>query len=339
MRRYLFTLLMIFVAQGMMAQTTIVCNAEGELSSYLEEKAYNKTSIVISGPLNAEDIKAINNYPKIQYLNLREAKLSTIPEYAWRDLLALKQVSLPQEIDTLNLNAFSYQQEQIYLILTGDFPFLQNQPTDTLGIPLSSFPEFVVEDSNTKLSYLDFIHEIGIYSADRNILYQSFVPYGDDVEEVMPYAYLNVSAGDHVCIGFGERLKRIANNAFAGFEYKGALIDGFGGPTGLEVHFAGNIPPEKFGKGNLNIGYTYPWSYDYNPMRVVVPDKETYINADSSWGDLWLINESDWNGSGIKNLSRNDKTSSPYYDLMGVPVAQPTRGIYIKEGKKVVIGK
>ena len=74
-------------------------------------------------------------------------------------------------------------------------------------------------------------------------------------------------------------------------------------------------------------------------MRVVVPDKETYINADSSWGDLWLINESDWNGSGIKNLSRNDKTSSPYYDLMGLPVAQPTRGIYIKEGKKVVIGK
>ena len=32
-------------------------------------------------------------------------------------------------------------------------------------------------------------------------------------------------------------------------------------------------------------------------------------------------------------------TASPYYDLMGRPVAHPTRGIYIKEGKKVVIGK
>ena len=30
---------------------------------------------------------------------------------------------------------------------------------------------------------------------------------------------------------------------------------------------------------------------------------------------------------------------TPYYDLMGLPVAHPTRGIYIKEGKKVVIGK
>ena len=29
----------------------------------------------------------------------------------------------------------------------------------------------------------------------------------------------------------------------------------------------------------------------------------------------------------------------PYYDLMGRPVANPTRGIYIKDGKKVIIGQ
>ena len=29
----------------------------------------------------------------------------------------------------------------------------------------------------------------------------------------------------------------------------------------------------------------------------------------------------------------------PYYDLMGRPVANPTRGIYIKDGRKVVIGQ
>ena len=32
-------------------------------------------------------------------------------------------------------------------------------------------------------------------------------------------------------------------------------------------------------------------------------------------------------------------TASPYYDLMGRPVAHPTRGIYIKDGRKVVIGE
>jgi hypothetical protein len=29
----------------------------------------------------------------------------------------------------------------------------------------------------------------------------------------------------------------------------------------------------------------------------------------------------------------------PLYDLQGRPVAAPTRGIYIKDGKKVIIGQ
>ena len=33
----------------------------------------------------------------------------------------------------------------------------------------------------------------------------------------------------------------------------------------------------------------------------------------------------------------NDKGDTPYYDLLGRPVAHPTRGIYIKDGKKVAI--
>ena len=28
---------------------------------------------------------------------------------------------------------------------------------------------------------------------------------------------------------------------------------------------------------------------------------------------------------------------TPYYDLMGRPVAHPTRGIYIKDGKKIAV--
>ena len=38
----------------------------------------------------------------------------------------------------------------------------------------------------------------------------------------------------------------------------------------------------------------------------------------------------------IKNVE-NKKQSKAYYDLQGRPVAHPTRGIYIKDGKKVVI--
>ena len=39
----------------------------------------------------------------------------------------------------------------------------------------------------------------------------------------------------------------------------------------------------------------------------------------------------------INNVSSN--VSSPYYDLQGRPVVNPTRGIYIKDGKKVIIGQ
>ena len=35
---------------------------------------------------------------------------------------------------------------------------------------------------------------------------------------------------------------------------------------------------------------------------------------------------------------QTDAITSPYYDLMGRPVTHPTRGIYIKDGRKVMIG-
>ena len=41
------------------------------------------------------------------------------------------------------------------------------------------------------------------------------------------------------------------------------------------------------------------------------------------------------NGTHINNVS--SKVLTPYYDLQGRPVAAPMRGIYIKDGKKVVI--
>ena len=37
----------------------------------------------------------------------------------------------------------------------------------------------------------------------------------------------------------------------------------------------------------------------------------------------------------INNVSSN--VSTPYYDFMGRPVANPTRGIYIKDGKKIAV--
>ena len=70
MKRNLFTLLMMLAVQGIIARTTvIVCNAEGELPNLLSEKVQETTELVIRGSISAEDIKAVNNYPKIKSLN------------------------------------------------------------------------------------------------------------------------------------------------------------------------------------------------------------------------------------------------------------------------------
>lgn len=38
-------------------------------------------------------------------------------------------------------------------------------------------------------------------------------------------------------------------------------------------------------------------------------------------------------------MKNEEMITTPYYDLQGRPVESPTRGIYIKDGKKVIIGQ
>ena len=340
MKRFLFTLLFLLGVRCMMAYV-IVCTAEGELPQLLEREAPHYNSLYISGPLSAEDVKAINKYTHLQALYFGGAQLSTIPEYAWVDLKELRLVELPIDIDTLNLNAFSYQTD-LRIGLPGNFPYLQNHPKDGEVIPIGMFPNFITDPDNTRLTYHeDDTFGQTILSADEKILYKSVGGcWSRDVEIVMPYAYADIYDAGYVEIYFDRCLKRIANNAFAGFHYYGGLAYWESRyKSGFEIHFTGETPPEKFGSGNLNIGYWYPEGYDFYQMMIVVPNKENYINADSSWGDLWIISESDWVngnfGNGIENTNIEEQAS--YYDLMGRPVNHPTRGIYIKDGRKVVI--
>ena len=41
--------------------------------------------------------------------------------------------------------------------------------------------------------------------------------------------------------------------------------------------------------------------------------------------------------TGISNVGVNEDNSGDYYTLQGVKVAQPQKGIYIQNGKKVII--
>ena len=78
MKRNLLLLLVLCMVHNIMGQTVIVCNTEGELPKLLSEKAQEATELVIRGAVSAEDIRAINNYPKIKSLDLTGARLSVI---------------------------------------------------------------------------------------------------------------------------------------------------------------------------------------------------------------------------------------------------------------------
>ena len=108
--------------QGMMAQTVIVCNAEGELPQLLSEKVHGATELEIHGPISKEDVRAINKYPQVRVLDFTEADLSVIPDAAWDNLSLLQYVYLPKGIDTLYLNAISCEVDEVDIILPGKFP-------------------------------------------------------------------------------------------------------------------------------------------------------------------------------------------------------------------------
>ena len=338
MKRNLLTLLMMLALQSIMAQTTIVCNAEGELPQLLSEKAQGVTQLAINGAVSAEDIRAINNYPKIELLDLTGARLPVIPEKAWTNLHSLEELYLPKEIDTLSLDAISCSTYGVNIYLPGKFPYLKNYPK-----VIESAPDYYFS-----LTYDNdvLVHDksLGILSKDRKILYKvtelgMMDPTRFSVEKVCSFAFAHVMVGNGGFMEFSSELKEISNSAFVGMMITSAMRGELSNKH-FCVCFESSLPPKKTGEGNLNIGI---FDYEhYDALAVIVPSVETYINDDSTWGDLQIFSTNDWyeyqeKWDGIENSSLDSKTSSPYYDLQGRKVANPTRGIYIKDGKKIAV--
>lgn len=92
-------------------------------------------------------------------------------------------------------------------------------------------------------------------------------------------------------------------------------------------------------KRSTDGGYT--WSEIYNMqgiatsmVSIAIHDHTLYI-CTSDRGVYAL----DLTATAIDPTVEEVSSPSPYYDLQGRPVASPTRGIYIKDGKKVIIGQ
>lgn len=342
MKRNLLLLLVLCMVHNIMGQTVIVCNTEGELPKLLSEKAQEATELVIRGVVSADDIKALNNYPKIKSLDLTDAQLLVIPSSAWDNLHSLRELYLPKAIDTLYLDAVSCDVSWIEVYLPGKFPHLKNYPyIDGVGGRVApGYSWNVTEDNDLLIVEGDEErNEVGrgIFSADKKILYKALTDkygYFDGMKEyttekVWDYAFSQLCAGNSIDIMiYG--VKEIANNAFCDFSF--AYSTGSADYGDMYVHLLVDMPPKKYGEGNLNHHVDCA-----EPFFFVVSDIDLYIQDDPTWGELNLMDANGirW-GTKVKNISVN-KNTAPYYDLQGRPVANPTRGIYIKDGKKMVI--
>ena len=78
-----------------------------------------------------------------------------------------------------------------------------------------------------------------------------------------------------------------------------------------------------------------------NEGKLTIGVHKAYINIDVSGGAKISLLFDDNETTGIEEINSADNTASKtddtYYNLNGQKVSKPTRGIYIHNGKKVVV--
>lgn len=316
MKKVLLVLCSLFsFALCSMAQTEVVlmCGKEGDLPTLLtDEIMQGATKLVVNGTVSASDITAVDESANLTVLELSNALLDTIPEYAFCNL-RLDSIYLPKSIKQLCMNAFSTLMNQwgepIIIVVTGNFPELSNP------LLLSEWPNlpliFRISEENTmyveqyQLPYFDssgtYPLDIPfIYSADMDTLYKAQMnDIGEyevpiDVKHIASYAFAYSYAHDYT---FSDRLKTIDAHAFDymcelywdsfGKHQNHGYIDDVEYFFGESVlNFRGENPPVLNGQ----VFYS-PIQWDsirgylttFCTVGIVAPNANKYLQSDSQW--------------------------------------------------------
>ena len=379
MKRLLLTLQsLLFVLYGLaQSEVVLTCNSEGELPTLLsEEIKQSAVKITVIGSVSKEDIKALNTCKALSSIDLMDAQLTVIPEHAWKDL-KLQTVCLPRCIDTLNANAISLSEldSPVEILLPGKFPCVRNY--SGLHALWNNYLHFSVVEGNKELLEDDLIiyssdrkvlyksvqyptEEVYDYLEKKAEAWNRYISetsvlnsYMDDklaylsctvgktfpenlvdtfhVESVKDYAFSNIMPA-YIHIVFDEGLNEVSGNILE-YVYDNSVVSR-SNSCPIVVEFLDIVPPIVTGDFAMNFGAE-------GTIAVLVPDKDAYINSDRRWDEkCWLYSRETYVSlMSVDDIYMDFNCVTPYYDLMGRPVANPTRGIYIKDGRKVVIGQ
>ena len=331
MKRIFTTLSIVCLfACAMFGQSSIEVNLDkASLEESLKDVKEPIHNLTLSGKPRPEDFDYLRSkiLSDIRRLDLSDVDLDTIPSKTFYAKIYYNynnetrpQIVLPKTLKHLADSALWVITDYGYVkyeLASSTYPTLGKDVYNSHGqyngneiIPSSGNTSFII-DNNI------------LYSSDGITAYHYNGGEDDVVKKGTRLIYGNFMENGKYASGFtlSETIDSIGDRAFANV----GLVAYTGYPVEDMTCYAPN--PPKLGKD------VFLNSIIYN-MPVYVPSKsyDIYKNTEV-WKDFKLRRIVD---AGIEDIATGKLSSSDYYDLQGRKVKSPTKGLYIKDGKKVV---
>ncbi len=333
MKRIFTTLSIVCLfACTMFGQSSIEVNLDkASLEESLKDVKEPIHNLTLSGKPRPEDFDYLRSkiLSDIRKLDLSDVDLDTIPSktfYAKNNYTQPRpQIILPKTLKHLADNALMVITDYgyvIYELASSTYPTLGKDVYNSPG----QYKDNEIRPSSGNTSFI----------IDNNILYSSdgITAYhynggGDDVvKKGTRLIYGNFMENGRYGSGFtlSETIDSIGDRAFANV-YVEVLTDGIGR---AEFICLAPIPP-KLGK-DVFLGSAICI------VGVYVPDESVELyRSTEGWKELSIKPLSSRRVNGIEDITTGKLSSSDFFDLQGRKVKRPTKGLYIKDGKKVVV--
>ena len=321
----------------MFGQSSIEVNLDkASLEESLKDVKETIHYLTLSGKPRPEDFDYLRSkiLSDIIKLDLSDVDLDTIPSKTFCAKINYTpprpQIILPKTLKHLADNALMIITDYGYVIYE-----LASSTYPTLGKDVYNSPgQYNGNEIRPSSGNTSFIIDNNIlYSSDGITAYHYNGGEDDVVKKGTRLIYGNFMENGQYCSGFtlSETIDSIGDRAFANV-YVNVRIDGIGR---AEFICLAPIPP-KLGKDVFAKDVFL--ESDICIVPVYVPDESVELyRSTEGWKELSITPLSSRRVNGIEDITTGKQSSSDFYDLQGRKVKKPTKGLYIKDSKKVVV--